>query len=221
MPVTATHIVTLHDGVARTSYTTASITPSANQLVLAFIFNRAATGSVNTVPTLSGNGLTWVEIANVQSSFAGQTASLFRALGSPSAGVVTIDFNAVSQDRCGWSINEFNNVDRTGTNGSGAVVQSVTGLNEADNSGITLTLAAFSSVNNATYGGVRSGLTATPGTGFTELGEDVNGVEETEWRNDNDTSVDWTWTNNTGDALAIAIEIKFVPPGAGGGFYLS
>src|SRR5207247_5843669 len=37
---------------------------------------------------------------------------------------LTIDFGGVTQGGCGWVVDQFTNVDTTGTNGSGAIVQS-------------------------------------------------------------------------------------------------
>ena len=56
---TATPLTTASDATDLTAYTTASITPSANALVLAWVVNRRFSGGAGTV-TLAGNGLTWV-----------------------------------------------------------------------------------------------------------------------------------------------------------------
>src|SRR3990167_9125246 len=70
-----------------TSFTTASITPTANALVIAVVHGRRASGDMPS-PTLSGNGLTWVEIGNDDIGGNRQTA-MFRAMvASPSAGAV-------------------------------------------------------------------------------------------------------------------------------------
>lgn len=216
MPVLATHLLTDSLDATGTSYTTASISPASNQLILATIYSRSNSAGQSLAPTLTGNGLTWVQVATLADSATTQRISLFRALGSAVAGTVVIDFGAVTQARCGWSISQFNNVALTGTNGSGAIVQSVTNKDEGTNTGLTVTLAAFGSVNNATYGGVKAGNPITPGTGFAELGEDGVIFIESEWKNSNDTSVDWTWSSTSGFALGVACEIKFAS--ASGGF---
>lgn len=214
MAITATHLVTSGDEVDRTTYTTASISPSSNNLVLALVYGALAGGSA--APTLSGNGLTWVQVDT--QTFTNRRVTLFRAMGtSPSSGAVTIDFGAATQARCHWSIAEFGNVDTTGTNGSGAIVQSVTDSGTATS--LTVTLAAFSGGNNATYGGVTAldGGDITEGSGFSELGEYRNATEpsttQSEWKNTNDTSVDFSWSGNV-EAAGIAVEIKEFTGGA-------
>jgi hypothetical protein len=111
---------------ASASFTTATITPGAGRLVLAFAMNRKVGGAAT--PTASGNGLTWQQIASVL-NFAGGNSRItcFRAMGpAPSAGPLTFDFAGQQQEACAWSVFEYDNVDGTGTNGSGAVVQQLT-----------------------------------------------------------------------------------------------
>ena len=202
--------------VDATSFATASITPSANKLVLAAVFAAKTGGSVT--PTLSGNGLTWVQVGTDTVSTGVYRTTVFRAMGaSPSAGAVTIDFGADTQVRCGWIISEFTNINTSGTNGSGAIVQSVTNTTTTGNS-LIVTLAAFGDANNATFGGFGivsdTPTTVTPGTGFTEIAELNIGADDqfiqTEWRNNNDTTVDASWdgVGGTPGAIGIAVEIK-------------
>lgn len=217
MPVTATHLTTNGDANNLSTYVTASITPSANKLILVWVGNVSTSG--DQTPTLTGNGLTWVQVASVNGfPAAAARITLFRAMGaSPSTGAVTIDFGGTAQHRCLWSICEFGNVDTGGTNGSAAVVQSVTNLALAATS-LTVTLGAFGSTGNATAGGFytrgNGSADLVPGSGFTQLGEvvqvDTSEGMLSEWRNDNDTSVDASW-GNLEDIGGIAVEIKFSP----------
>ncbi len=213
--VTKTDLTSGASHIVASSATTASITPGANRLVLAKIAsNRGA--SIPVAPTLSGNGLTWVQIATevVGINQTTRRITLFRAMGaSPSSGAVTIDFAGEVQDDCNWSIAEFDSVDTSGTNGSGAIVQLVT--SPADNqSSLTVTLAAFGSANNATFGAFSvntGGDTLTVGTGFTAI-HDMDDMwgglhSKTEWRADNDTTVDMS-SSVTPRWAGIAVEIK-------------
>src|SRR3989344_9550990 len=61
--VTATHLVSNRAFTDAAIFITASITPTANRLVLAAIAGSAAADPAP--PTLSGNGLTWVQVATV------------------------------------------------------------------------------------------------------------------------------------------------------------
>ena len=98
------------DTSALSVYSTASQTPTANRVVLAVVAS-SATSTRPDAPTLSGNGLTWVNIGTFYGSTTGTTrvrVTGFAALtgASPSAGVVTIT-HASSQAACSWSFAEF------------------------------------------------------------------------------------------------------------------
>ena len=198
-----------------TSYATASITPSADRLILAAVINSKTTSP--DTPTCSGNGLTWVQVATRDYQLIASPArriTVFRALDSaPSAGAITFDFGGATQTSAAWSVMEFNGVAQGGTSGSEAVVQSA--VNRADTgTSLTVTLAAFGNALNATYGafGNASGADAcTPGTGFTEIHDfDAGEVGRmcSEWRNDNDTTVDASKGGLSTQWGGIAVEIK-------------
>lgn len=219
MAVTGTHLTTGADTTDATSFATASISPGASRLVLVWVASRAI-GVLPNAPTLTGNGLTYVQAATVEfhsvaSPF--QRLTLFRAMGAaPSTEAITIDFAGQTQSGCSWSVSDYSSVDTTGTNGSGAVVQSATG---AANTGTSLvvTLAAFGSVDNATAGGfvISRNEAITIGAGFTELGQaGIAGPIMTilsQWRADNDTTVDASWTTSSENAGG-AVEIKAGAP---------
>lgn len=197
-----------------TSYATASYTPTATKLILAHIVNSRSAGTVST-PTMTGNSLTWVQISTVTNSAATKRSTWFRAMaGSTSAGTDTIDFAGVTQNNCAWSIFELAGIDTTGTNGSGAIVQSVTGTANAVAT-LSITLAAFGSSGNGAVSGfvIDNNLAVTPDTGWTEIHEAQvsDGADsitnETQWRADNDTTAAASWTGNQ-IVAGIAIEIK-------------
>lgn len=213
--ISATHILTAASASGLNSYTTASGSPGTNKLELLLVGSQVSSGTVNT-PTVTGAGLTWVQVATQISSDNFRRATLFRAMGTGSAGALTIDLAGQTQVRAGWSWSEFDGVDTTGTNGSGAIVQSATTLwNTSDGAktSITVTLGAFSDVNNATYGAIRfntnSGGVLTVGSGFTELGNAISNVRyESMYQLANDTTVDWSYPSESTFTQAIAVEIK-------------
>lgn len=220
MAVTESPLTSGSSTTNASSYNTASITPSANVLILVAVLS--AINVLPNAPTLSGNSLTYVQIATVTFNTIATPLSrltLFRAMGaSPSTGPITIDFGGQTQGSCLWSVAEFAGVNTGGTNGSAAIVQSATNQVNASASALTVTLGAFSSVDNATYGAFGSDVVGsfTPGTDFSEI-HDVNiatpsGTLFTEWKATNDTSVDAT-PNTTADMGGIAVEIA----AAGGG----
>ena len=92
-----------NDGV---SYTTATITPGADRLVMAFVVNVAAFFQAAPAPTVSGNGLDWDLVDSIQmgerrlSCFVGRGAA-------PSAGPVSVACGNITQTLCAWSIFEY------------------------------------------------------------------------------------------------------------------
>lgn len=220
MAITSALLTSGESAADATSYQTASITPSANKLILLAVTSREAGSDPADTPTISGNGLTWVQVAGRDNTSDVNNAlrtTVFRAMGAaPSAGVVTITFVA-TQRNCVWSVVEFGGVDTSGTNGSGAIVQSANnGANNA--ASLLVTLAAFSGLGNATFGAFGTIADATSlavGTGFTQLHQERATGEVTrmltEWRSDNDTSVDASISAGTTDWAAVAVEIKASP----------
>lgn len=197
--------------VDASSFTTASITPPSDTLILLTVSSRLASGAPNT-PTVSGCGLTWVEITNVVNTGGNRRLTCFRARGSsPTSGTLTIDFGGQSQTEASWISDYVTDSDSSGTNGSGAIVQSATG-SAASGTTSTVTLAAFGSSSNAAYGvHVNTNPSAiTPGSGFTELAENSTSESGTDMQSEyklNDTTVDATWTGS-GSWYSLAVEIK-------------
>lgn len=212
-----------NDATNTTSYATASVTPSSNALILVATEqgrNTATACTDNDVSAITGNGLTWVAVNTQCFSSAGaptQTVEIWRSMGaSPSSGAITIATGGSTQIHMAWAVIECTGVDTSGTDGSGAIVQSAINLVEPGTS-LTVTLGSFGGAGNATLGafGVADNIAVTPGSGFTELAEELisdlgldSGLQ-VQWRNDNDTSVDASWSSI--DAGGVAIEIKAAP----------
>ena len=160
-------------------------------------------------PSLTGNGLTWalVTSANVD---ANRRLCLFRALGaSPSAGAITITYTS-SQLSCCWSVVQFENVNTTGTSGSGAIVQSDTDTVTAGTT-VTGSLAALEHANNvhAAFVGLDTAASVTVDPQFTELGDDSevsNAITiESEWAL---TETSCAPTFASADGAIISVEVK-------------
>lgn len=216
MAITAAALTSGSSVTDATSYATASITPTANLLILLLVYNRIGVAPPS-VPTATGNGLTWVKITNIIGVTNGtnRCLTLFRAMGAaPSAGAITIDLGGVTHTACIWSVAEFAGIDTSGTNGSGAVVQSATQEGAASATSVTVTLAAFGDAGNGAYGGFQHNTNevTSPGSGFTEIhdvaiSENSTGLES-EWIATNDTTVDCSWASATNTSSGVAIEIK-------------
>lgn len=217
--ITRTTLTNGNQNGTLTSVDTASVSPSANKLQLLSFSVRNGSNVTPTISSVTGCNLTWELVDSI--AFDTSASSLrklfvYRALGSsPTTGAITIDLGGTDTDVT-WSLEEFTGMDTSGTNGSGAIVQSTTNKDEAGSaSSLTVTLGAFSSEANATFGVFGTGNDTdghVVGSGFTLAGNSpgagVNGLSTTtEFRLDNDTSVDMTLTSGV-QFGGIAIEIK-------------
>lgn len=211
MAITVTALTGAGDATNGTSHVTASISPTGNRLVIADVF--AAVSGVPVEPTLSGNGITWVSEATKTDATVNIRITRFRGMvATPSAGAVTITHSA-TVDRCIWSIYEIADVDTSGTNGSGAMVQTVTG--NAIDATATVSLAAFGAAGNAVIlgAGKVNGDDVTPEGGHTQIhdvslvdGGDTNSIYS-QYKVGEDTSPSATWSSGT-FWIGMASEIK-------------
>ncbi len=193
------------------SVATASFTPEANRVVYAFVVsNVAATG----IPTASGNGLTWVQVATRPHTTNNRRLTVFRALGAtPSAGTLTFDWAGVSQTSFVWSVVQFAGADTSGTDGSGATVQ----YNDTqfDNAGVVtaaLTLpGALENAANAMLVGVAlaTNATVTHDGDFAELSDNAvasaTNTLAVQWAI-GATTCDPTWASSTYGAISIEVK---------------
>lgn len=218
MAVIQSSLQTSGNNVDQTSYATGSISPSGNRLILAWVYSIAAVAP--NIPTASGNGLTWAQVASVLDSSGLRRLTLFRALGNaPSVGALTFSFGGQTQTGCAWSVIQYASVQISGLNGANAVVQSVTNASAGNISSLSVALVTFSSSNNATAGGfgypINSG-NGVNGSGFTETGERFQGTPNqaiySEFRSDNDTSVDMSIGASSVPIVGIAVEIRAATP---------
>lgn len=223
--ITQTLLLNEIDAVSRTVYVTGSVNPAANKLILCCVSasDQGFAGPITTT-SVTGAGLTWVKVAEVQfDTDVGprRVNTIFRALGpAPSAGALTITMDGAANVGQ-WIIVELDNIDIGGANGADAIVQAVTNSNDASAS-LIATLAAFGSVNNATFGAFTNGASNgswTPGAGFTEIADHSNVAQGqcAIFKSGNDITVDSTYTLSGGIA-GIALEIKSV--GVGDARYL-
>lgn len=216
MAITAANLTASFSDTDATSYATASVSPGGNRLILLAVASHKTDTASPNAPTASGNGITWVEVVTFLHDAAGADRSritLLRGMvAAPSAGAVTIDFAGQTQHACLWSVEEFDGVDTSGTDGSGAVVQNGT-QDSQGTSALLVTLAAFGSTDNAGYGCFNKQANPssfTVGSGFTLLGNVASTAPvhrlSSEWKL-NDNTVDGT-AGSTNQGGGIAIEVK-------------
>lgn len=200
-----------------TIFVTDPATPTANCLqLLAVAFVQVTPGTLAT-PTVTGCGLTWTPVKFVDHYPSYGRLVVYRAMGAaPTTDVLTIT-HPVTMTTCAWSLTEYANVDTSGSNGANAIVQSASAtITGSTNLGITL--GAFASNSNATYGafaasgslGEAGGIAFTAGSGFTQLhsiGQEWVNLE-TEWRTDKAINITSATDIVTDFLGGIAIEIK-------------
>lgn len=222
MAITVTHLLTNGSNADADSYITGTINPPANQLILLWVAGHDNAGTVHPAGDVTGCGLLWQGVSTVERGV--RTLRLYRAIhASPSSGALTIPF-ASTQLGCWWSVIALDGIETGGSNGDTAIVQSVTGSFAAATEA-SITLAAFGNSNNATVGGFFHAANegTTPGNGFTEMGDfpnsAPNGALATEFRADNDTTVDASWSTSS-VSVGIATEIKagLAPPASNSNF---
>ncbi len=195
------------------AHTTASYTRSNNKLYLLSVMSRFAGGPKTPTISAEGGGLTWVEVAHlIQGNYK---ITVFRGLVSSGAGsgTTTIDFGGQTQAQMMCSVDEFSGIKTTGSNGSGAIVQSATSGGSGATS-LSITLAAFAdATNNASFGSFVHGTSesTTPEAGYTELSDQNNSSTgaQVEWKLTQDLGVSASWASSSACA-GIAAEIASV-----------
>jgi hypothetical protein len=205
--------VLTHDksSVSGTVFTTASVAPPSNHLILIATGTTAAPSSAPGAPTIAGNGLTWGEFGGALRANTpnGYRIDVHHALGaSPTTGAITITFGSTVTN-ASWSVLECSPVPT-----SSFIAQAVSDATAATS--LTVTLGAFGNVNNGTFGAFLTdrNCSTVAGSGFTSLSEDciagTLALDATdlfvEFRSDNDTTVDASFPEAR-NAMGVAMEI--------------
>jgi hypothetical protein len=204
MALAASNLATSWDNVDRTTspgYSTASISPAADSLLLVCIHWGAATTAATTM-AVSGLGLTWTQVMFDADGI--RTQFVFRAQcgSSPGSGALTFTWSAgdATQIGCQWSVIQI-----TGHDTTTPVVQTkiVGGDNTTANAPTGTLDSAISAADNRAFCFVskRNTQATNPRTNWTELGEAISTSApseslESQWRNDgtNETTFGATWT---------------------------
>lgn len=208
-------------GSAATSFATASVAPTGNQLILVAVHAYISTGSVQpAIPTVTGNGITYTLVQPQDVDTAGvdrATEWLFRGLAtSPTSGAITVSFGAVTMTRCAWSVDQSDSdIDLSGVNGAGAIAQK-NGVTTAGATSLTASYTPSMRADSAGYSiwGHQVQEVKTPRAGWTEL-SDVTSVTlatmETQFIAGTDSAAAAAWTTSA-RAGGICIEIKKAAP---------
>lgn len=207
------------------SFATPAIAPNNGDLILAAIRNQKTTGNgADPIVTMTGNGLTWVSVLSITygptiGSGKRNRLTIMRAMGIAFTDAPVVDFGGQTQEFCGWQISDWSGVDQSGTDGSGAIVQTANSSGTGRSSPASVTLSAFANGTNGTYLAWAFGnptITATAGTGMAILGQDTTNTSGgAEWAspNGNVLSPSVTYSGTSGSDGEIGIEIKAGAPG--------
>jgi len=222
-PIDFLGLGTFGSNTVATSYSTTvpNAIPAKNSLVLAVVMS-GRDALVAGTPTLTGAGLTWVLVQSISVGAGIPTISVFRALGTATAGFVSADFAGVSQDGCIVSVHQFTQVNTSGTSGSGAIVQSLTAGPTGSGVSISATMAAFNANgNNAGFFAIGKGSNP-PGitpkaawtqaltTGFSSIAHGQGYGIADQYRLATTDNVPSATYGFTGGVTGIAIEIKSI-----------
>lgn len=208
-------------GTDADSYDTASISPTEGRLVVLIFSSNLGTGNADFPSSVSGGGvITW----NLQHQFRSDNTidqvSVYSGVAIGGSGAITVSFPA-TQNGARWSVFELDNFNR-----KNPFVQIDHNVDTSVSS-IQVDLDPFSFENNASFGGIalnhNPARTITVGSGFTQI-HNTDAVEnrrlQSQWRNDPDTSVDWTLNDTANQVYAVAFEIAHRDTEKkGGGFF--
>ena len=193
-----------------TQQSTASVTLTANRLALLSVVSVI---NVPNVPTVAG----WTLVDSHVIGGINRVSVFRRMSASDSTQSYLINFGGQVQFFNRWSIDQSSaNVNTSGTNGSGAIVQFKHGGEVGVVQNCLLTFdSAFSSTANGTFsafGASASSATPTVGSGFTELSR--AGVEPfgeralfVEYKPAADTTADMAWSAPYDVWTGVAVEV--------------
>lgn len=218
--VAFTHLTTGSSTSNQLVYSTASAAPAANQVIYAAVLATTGSGTPS-LPTLTGWGLTWDLVRQAPSPTAIRTLFWFRAATggtAPTPGTLTFTFTGTNLTGAMWSVYAAAGADMSGTNGSGATVQSI----ESRLSSQTSLNAAFTDPVGAGNGslavvGLLLATAITPGTGWSSPGGTTTYASPSQafmgmHSNTAQQNVvaSWSGTSNT---WVIAVEVKAAAAG--------
>lgn len=215
MAITATNKLNETHAVASAS---SSVAFANNKLYLVSV---ACATDEAIISACSGGGITWVKITGASGNSVGINffgGALFRGLVTSGASTGGLTFTLDVGTDVYISVDEFTGMDTSGTNGSGAIVQSNVSITNTGVNNSAVSLSAFGDASNAAFAYVlhQNHTNAfTPDAsngGYTELCDFFDPINNdgrmmTQWNTGSDTSITSTWTSNAGYIMG-AVEIK-------------
>jgi hypothetical protein len=153
-----------------TNFTISAYTPFTNALLLATVITGRTNGTAPQ-PTVTGNGVTWDLVTNCFYQGPTNTIYVFRAMGSPTNGTLTIGYpsNATAMAA---SVDMFTGADTSGVNGSGAIVTARTNAGATATPTITMSTPSLP-WTNAWFAAVGDNVNSA-----TDCNRHTNGMSE-------------------------------------------
>lgn len=195
------------------SYSNSSWTPPTSGLIVAWVYNRIA--NCGNTPTMSGNGITWVQIDTIcVDPGSSHRITLFAADaaegGGADVGATTVDYNSETQLMTQASFSQITGAD-LGSGVSGAFIQSPDSNGNGTSGSVTLASAADSGNRPIAAFGHQANEVTNPDSAWTET-DDSNGSGptrgfETQWDTDGFQNASATWST-TSDWIGMAAEVK-------------
>jgi len=222
MPAIIPNILAVTEsGGDSTFFDTDSYSPAANQTVLLFTYSvQLAVSPPPAIPTVSGNGLTWVLVASQLFAHGGTDRSrltIYRGLSAtPSVGSTRVTY-PTTQLRHATTVIEFQN-----TNISNPIVG--TPPSEQDDPGTlspSIVLPTAEDIANATFGILSYGNpnpAIVPGVGISLLQNNPTaegGGVQVQWTQAPVTLMDWTLSDIADAQAQIGIELRNATPDPG------
>lgn len=219
--VTGTLLDAATSTTANVLISTASVTPTANHVVLVAMATVSATAGLAAAPVSgSGAGITFAQRAGFSPDGSSVYFSLWYGVtASPTTGALTFNFTTNESPVC-YAVIQLGGEKATGTNGVDVFGANAAGTNQGSASTTgTATIGTFGSTNNGAFSAWVSLIggttipTATPDTGWTELsdqGGTVGGISsalEIQIRATNDTSAAAGFSASVGVWGGIACEL--------------
>lgn len=201
MPVGTPVLATPAVGATATSATTASFTPVAGDLLLAFAAARAAAAEIPTISDTIGN--TWTQVDTSGTDFSNITAKLWYQIveGSPAARTVTASSTGATQ--VGLAIVSISGA---GTDFSNFQI----GTNGAGDPSVTMSAYAASSIALGFYAGNAGGSNPTIPSGYTSLtnSQIATNIRFAVAHDTTSPSTSMAWVGPSTDSICFGVEIK-------------
>lgn len=212
MAITVTNKAASATDTPGTSFSLTSVAYQNNALYLVSISMRIQTA---TISAITGGGFTWTQLTGSPQNQTNSIFYVFRGLQTSGASTASLAVTCSTSTAAHWCIDEFTGVDTSGTNGSGAIVQSAGATGSS--ASLSVTLSAFAdATNNVAYGafghsGETVNIVADASGGFTIT--NVNTVttpahsHASEWKTGQDTGVSASWAT-AAQSGGVAAEVK-------------